>query len=229
MLPEIERAAARLFPDNVLTTELRESTVPIKELEAAYAEGRLWTATTTSGKPVGFAIAIRELNRAFLQEVNVHSGYQKKGLGRRLILKVIGWAQAQGSCCVTLTTFGYLPWNAPFYSRLGFRELAENELNPELLVRLQAERRQGLEQRVAMQYTLGVEHPGHAIQVRVRTEVPDGGCHARGGEAPLQDSIADVKRFIADHESWVIEGCYADIIEPILNECDELLFLKPRC
>lgn len=44
---------------------------------------------------------------------------------------------------------------------------------------------------------------------------------------PLQDSIDDVKRWIADHESWIIEGCYADIIEPVLAFCDELIFLNP--
>jgi len=44
---------------------------------------------------------------------------------------------------------------------------------------------------------------------------------------PLQDSLADVKRFIANNESWIIEGCYADIIEPILPDCDELIFLNP--
>ncbi|MCA1772773.1 MAG: shikimate kinase [Halomonas sp.] len=43
----------------------------------------------------------------------------------------------------------------------------------------------------------------------------------------LQDSIDDVRLFIANHESWIIEGCYADIIEPILGECDELIFLNP--
>ncbi len=43
----------------------------------------------------------------------------------------------------------------------------------------------------------------------------------------LQDSINDVKRFIADHESWIIEGCYSDIIESILVDCDELIFLNP--
>lgn len=43
----------------------------------------------------------------------------------------------------------------------------------------------------------------------------------------IQESIADVRLFIEDHESWIIEGCYADIIEPILCECDELIFLNP--
>ncbi|MFS8779741.1 AAA family ATPase [Synechococcus sp. W55.1] len=44
---------------------------------------------------------------------------------------------------------------------------------------------------------------------------------------PLQDSIEDVRRWIADKESWIIEGCYADIIEPLLDCCDELIFLNP--
>jgi len=44
---------------------------------------------------------------------------------------------------------------------------------------------------------------------------------------PLHDSLCEVKRFIADNESWIIEGCYADIIEPILEHCDELVFLNP--
>ncbi len=44
---------------------------------------------------------------------------------------------------------------------------------------------------------------------------------------PLEDSVADVKRWIADKENWIIEGCYADIIEPLLAYCDELIFLNP--
>lgn len=44
---------------------------------------------------------------------------------------------------------------------------------------------------------------------------------------PLEDSVADVQRFITQHESWIIEGCYADIIEAVLDQCDELLFLNP--
>lgn len=44
---------------------------------------------------------------------------------------------------------------------------------------------------------------------------------------PLADSVADVRRFSDAHPRWVIEGCYADIIEPILGECEELIFLNP--
>jgi adenylate kinase family enzyme len=49
------------------------------------------------------------------------------------------------------------------------------------------------------------------------------------GEArrPLDVSIAECLRFIEAHESWVIEGCYADIIEALLPRCEELVFLNP--
>ncbi|OJA04234.1 AAA family ATPase [Halomonas sp. QHL1] len=43
----------------------------------------------------------------------------------------------------------------------------------------------------------------------------------------IKDSIADVMRFISDNESWIIEGCYSDIIESILSDCEELIFLNP--
>ena len=42
----------------------------------------------------------------------------------------------------------------------------------------------------------------------------------------LQDSLRDVRRFILDHASWIIEGCYADIIAPVLPECEALVFLN---
>ncbi|WP_305043330.1 AAA family ATPase [Geoalkalibacter sp.] len=44
---------------------------------------------------------------------------------------------------------------------------------------------------------------------------------------PLEDSIADVQAFIEKNESWIIEGCYADILEPVLELCEELYFLNP--
>ena len=44
---------------------------------------------------------------------------------------------------------------------------------------------------------------------------------------PLADSVADALAFIEAHESWVIEGCYADIVEPILQHAETLIFLNP--
>ena len=44
---------------------------------------------------------------------------------------------------------------------------------------------------------------------------------------PLADSVADALGFIGRQPQWIVEGCYADIIEPLLAHCDALLFLNP--
>ncbi|MEM9157385.1 MAG: shikimate kinase, partial [Cyanobacteria bacterium P01_F01_bin.33] len=44
---------------------------------------------------------------------------------------------------------------------------------------------------------------------------------------PLAESIADANDFIAAHRSWIIEGCYADIVEPLLPYSEKLIFLNP--
>ncbi len=44
---------------------------------------------------------------------------------------------------------------------------------------------------------------------------------------PVADSIADARAFIETHDHWVIEGCYADIVEALLPSCETLLFLNP--
>ena len=44
---------------------------------------------------------------------------------------------------------------------------------------------------------------------------------------PLAESVADVKRFMLNNAHWIIEGCYADIIEAVLDDCESLVFLNP--
>ncbi len=44
---------------------------------------------------------------------------------------------------------------------------------------------------------------------------------------PLLDSIGMLHEFIESHATWVIEGCYADLIEAALPYCTELRFLNP--
>lgn len=44
---------------------------------------------------------------------------------------------------------------------------------------------------------------------------------------PLEESVADVRKFMAEHDHWIMEGCYASIIEAVLTECEELIFLNP--
>lgn len=44
---------------------------------------------------------------------------------------------------------------------------------------------------------------------------------------PLADSIARCEQFMAGKRDWIIEGCYADILQALLPHADQLLFLNP--
>jgi adenylate kinase family enzyme len=46
-------------------------------------------------------------------------------------------------------------------------------------------------------------------------------------ERPAAQRLADLRRFCDEHESWVIEGCYADLIEATFPWRPELIFLDP--
>ena len=49
---------------------------------------------------------------------------------------------------------------------------------------------------------------------------------------PVETALADVHRFCAARDSWIVEGCYASLIEGALEHEPELWFLDPgaeRC
>lgn len=46
-------------------------------------------------------------------------------------------------------------------------------------------------------------------------------------ERPSDERIADVQRFCREHDRWIVEGCYADLIEASLPWSPELIFLDP--
>jgi GNAT superfamily N-acetyltransferase len=153
-LPAIERAAARLFPPDVLPPALRDDAVPVEEHAAAQAAGRLWVALSPEGRPVGFALVHAAGDAAFLAELDVHPEHGRRGLGRALVGAVVAGARAAGLARVTLTTFAHVAWNAPFYERLGFRRLTADELSPGLARALRHEAASGLRNRVAMERRL---------------------------------------------------------------------------
>jgi len=80
--------------------------------------------------PVGFGCAEIVDGVAYLWQLAVLPAQGRRGLGTALVASVCDWARTQGLGAVTLTTFRDVPWNGPFYERLGFRALAE--LTPEL-------------------------------------------------------------------------------------------------
>jgi len=42
---------------------------------------------------------------------------------------------------------------------------------------------------------------------------------------PVEQARGEILHFTGSHEGWVIEGCYADLLELLLTESTELIFL----
>jgi len=152
-LPAIELAAAQLLAGYAPASILAEST-DLQTLGVAQAAGRLWAALADD-IPVGFALVeMLSDNHAHLAEIDVHPLHGRRGLGTRLMRAACEWAARSGCAELTLTTYRAIPWNMPFYARLGFVELPRTEQTLELMAIVQDEAARGLapELRVAMRY-----------------------------------------------------------------------------
>jgi GNAT superfamily N-acetyltransferase len=153
-LPRIERTAAEIFPEGMIPDEVKDYVLTLEDFEKALAKNQLWIAVTLDNNPVGFAMVLAKDKSAMLAELDVDPEHQRKGLGRNLVQTVINWAREKGYDHLTLTTFSNVPWNAPFYEKMGFRRLQRAELSVDLIAALAKEAELGLNNRIAMQIEL---------------------------------------------------------------------------
>jgi GNAT superfamily N-acetyltransferase len=157
MLPEIERAAARLFEtypgELAVDPQWLTRVKPLEELLEANDDARLLVAVADDGEVVGFALLVDLGLFAHLEELDVLPEHGRKGLGSALLEAVCEWAYTHGFSAVTLSTFRDVPWNAPFYARHGFTVVEPDDMPPELVRVVEAERARGLRSdlRVVMQ------------------------------------------------------------------------------
>ncbi len=110
----------------------------------------------TGDPPVGFACVDIVDGAAHLWQLSVDPTHGRRGLGTALVEAVCAWAASQSYEAVTLTTFRDVPWNAPFYARLGFG--VTDDLGPGLAAIRAHEQAIGdddLGPRVAMRRRLG--------------------------------------------------------------------------
>ncbi|MHB1018375.1 MAG: GNAT family N-acetyltransferase [Coriobacteriia bacterium] len=130
-LSGIERAAATLFGDAV-PAALLEHVTPVSVLLGSQQAGTLWVALGQNDEPVGFARAVVEGPRVHLAELDVLPAHGRRGVGSSLVRAVADWACAVHAQEITLTTYRDLPWNAPFYARLGFTIVPEDDWDADL-------------------------------------------------------------------------------------------------
>jgi GNAT superfamily N-acetyltransferase len=155
-IPAIELAASAMFPEADLPVEVRYLVIENELLQEAQSDARLWVALTDERTPVGFAMAGIIDGGAHLDEMDVMPDFGRQGVGMRLVRTIIDWARLGDYPVLTLITFRHLPWNAPFYERMGFEAMATSELGEELAKLLQEEGDAGIDvhKRVCMKLDL---------------------------------------------------------------------------
>jgi GNAT superfamily N-acetyltransferase len=144
LLNAIEREAGRRFDAIPWLADVPEVLAPVDGLAAAYGRGQVWVAAAADGRLVGFAYADLLDGGVHLEELDVLPDWGGRGIGRALVATVCADAAARGLPTVTLTTFRDVPWNAPFYARLGFRVLEPEALTPGLAALVAYEASRGL-------------------------------------------------------------------------------------
>ncbi|MEN8707363.1 MAG: GNAT family N-acetyltransferase [Nocardioides marinisabuli] len=126
--------------------------------ERADQPGHLLVASS-AGEVVGFAHVVLLPDghgvRAHLEQLSVLPQHGRRGTGARLVAAAAEEARWSGFDRLSLCTYRDLPWNAPFYERLGFEVVEPTGVLAELRGR---ERALGLDEageRVVMELALG--------------------------------------------------------------------------
>lgn len=127
-LAEIERAAATLFYDTPYAFLIDAEPLSLDFVTQQFRAGLVWVAVDDLDTSVGYTIAQEVDGNAYLQQIDVHPSYGRRGIGRELVEVVCVWAKHQNYRRILLSTFRDIEWNAPFYAKLGFQILAEVEL-----------------------------------------------------------------------------------------------------
>ncbi|HEY9641246.1 MAG TPA: GNAT family N-acetyltransferase [Coleofasciculaceae cyanobacterium] len=128
LLSAIELAAARLFLDTPYAFLVHAAPLPLDFLKQQFEAGQVWVAADLQDRVVGYAVTQEVDATLYLQQIDVVPAHMRQGIGSALVNTVVAWAKRQGYSVMALSTFRDIPWNAPFYSKLGFCPVDESEL-----------------------------------------------------------------------------------------------------
>jgi GNAT superfamily N-acetyltransferase len=148
----IEVEAGLLFAEIGMQAVADDPPFSLDELAAFVDAGLAWVALDRTGRPAGYLVGLRVDGRAHIEQLSVRPSHGRRGIGRALVGHFVRWATGEHLPAITLTTFADVPWNAPYYARLGFRPFDVDASSPGLQRIRAAEAAHGLDRwpRVAM-------------------------------------------------------------------------------
>lgn len=128
---EIERVSATRLLGTDLAALADDEPTDTAILEDRLNANNLWVAIL-GDTPVAF-VMFREVEAcAYVEQIDVLPSHAGRRLGALLLDRVAEIARDRGLAGLTLSTFKDVPFNAPYYRRLGFVDLPDASLSPGL-------------------------------------------------------------------------------------------------
>lgn len=127
LLPAIERSSGQAFRQTESLAWIADDDIQSAEFhQKLICQGTAWVAQNTFQDIVGFLSAERKRQSLHIWQMAVHSDWQQRGIGRRLMDAALCWSAKNNLSAVTLTTFRDLVWNEPFYKSCGFCTIVDD-------------------------------------------------------------------------------------------------------
>ncbi len=118
--------------------------------------GLVFADTKADGARVGFFALSAAEGAGYLEQIAVLPSHMRQGIGSQLTTETIALARRRGHTSILLTTYDHVPWNKPYYERLGFATIPTDQIGPTVQGDLDKQRRYlpMPEHRIAMRLAL---------------------------------------------------------------------------
>jgi predicted N-acetyltransferase YhbS len=128
LIREIERASAQRFI-GLMDALAADEPSPVEALAARIASDGLLVAVDAD-TPIAFVMFRPVEDGLYIEQLDVLPAFAGRRIGAALLDAVAERARSSGLARLTLSTFRDVPWNAPYYRRLGFADIADAALTP---------------------------------------------------------------------------------------------------
>ncbi len=129
---DIQRAAGRMFLETPYDWAAVDTVDDASALAAAQDKWHLWVSVDQGDRPVGAGHLTLLGGDLHVRELDVHPDHAGARRGAAILDAVERFFSGRGVDAISLTTFIDVPWNAPYYQRLGFCVVPETEMKSPL-------------------------------------------------------------------------------------------------